>query len=153
MPATIAITVAPPSVSRTTCRSAAEVLFAAPLLTLGALGLWQAVLVVWASFALSQAAAAGAREAALPHANRASIEAAVDRALTGRPYASRRGPIEIAINDWPAGDASLPFAASGDRICIRVELPASAVAPDLLRCVGLTLAHDTLTAAAIARKR
>lgn len=130
----------------------AKCLFVLPLLTVAALGLWQVTLLAWAWLVLSQAANAGAIEASLPRAGRASIEAAVDRALIGRSIAKERGPIEIAINEWPSGDIAIPCAVSGDRMCVRVRLRAAAVAPDFLRCVGLSLADDMLSATAVVRK-
>jgi len=148
MSATTAITAAPAPYARAALRTWAEVLLAAPLLTLGAIGVWQGLLLVYTSLVLSQAAAAGAHEAALPRATRVTIEAAVDRALSTYAFAHRRGAIEIAINDWPAGESSLASAVRGDRVSVSVDMPAIAAVPDLLRCVGLSLAHDTLSASA-----
>lgn len=110
------------------------------------------MLLIHASLVLSQAAAAGAHEAALPRATRVSIEAAVDRALSTHAFADRRGAIEIAVNDWPVGESSLASAVRGDRISVSVELPAIAAVPDWLCCVGLSLAHDTLSASGQATK-
>lgn len=153
MSATTAITTEVPHARPVTLRTAAGVLLAAPLLSIGLLGIYQVVLVMWASVVLSQAAAAGAREAALPRATRDSIDSAVDRALSGHAFAERRGAIELTVNDWPAGDSSLAYATTSDRIGVRVELPAVAAVPDLLAIVGLSLVGDQLSGSAEVKKR
>jgi hypothetical protein len=80
---------------------------------------------------LERAAAAGLREAVLPHATSRSVAAAVRRRLAGDRGLEHSTSIALTINGWQVSGA-VRFE-TGDHIAVALAIPAAVSLPDWLR--------------------
>jgi hypothetical protein len=87
----------------------------------------------------------GAREAALPDATTASVQAVVDEALRNWRFADDVEPIVIEPVDPQT-------ALTGEPVSVRVCVASTAAVPDMLKWIGLSFEGHELCAEYIARK-
>jgi hypothetical protein len=108
-------------------------------------------MLLMADQAISAAASIGAREAALPSATTARVEAVVKEVLDSWRFFDELEPVEICVNGAPA---SPDMAATGDIISVKLRAPSAAAAPDLLKMFGDTfsIADKELCHKGVARK-
>jgi hypothetical protein len=85
-------------------------------------------------------------EASLPRATHESVAAAAGRALGGRPHLASMLLTETRVNGRVQLHATPWSAAPGDVVTVRVATLASAVVPDWLAGIGLSLDGQVLQA-------
>ncbi|MEX0867052.1 MAG: TadE/TadG family type IV pilus assembly protein [Pirellulales bacterium] len=102
--------------------------------------------------AIQAAASAGAREASLPGATAARVQAVVEQAVDGWRFAADIAPVEIEINGAPAAGSDLQNADTGDRISVRVKVAATSAVPDMLNVFGISIAGEEIAATYIMRR-
>jgi hypothetical protein len=122
-----------------------ELMLTLPLLLLVMVGTVLFALLLLASQAVHAAAGVGTREAALPDATIASVQAVVDEALSSWRFANEVEPIVIEPADPQA-------ALTGEPVSVRVCVASTAAVPDLLKWIGLSLEGHELCAKYVARK-
>lgn len=115
-------------------------------------------ILLMASQGLAAAANIGAREAALPSADYASVTTAVQTALDG--YVWKTDPqleVSIFVNGnidrgplFPPEE--LAAAITGDVVSVVVSIPMDRVAPDALKFVGISIAGRELRSTFVTRR-
>jgi hypothetical protein len=130
------------------CCTCTEFLFAAPVVAIATVLIWQFVDLVRAEAALHHAAQIAAQEAVLPKATIRSVAEAATRGLRGTRLFEVTDKPTITVNDRPLLRDSLDLLQSGDRVEVTLGVYAVDVAPNLLRPLGLSLDGQKLGATA-----
>ena len=94
-------------------------------------GLTQFAYLVAAEHALNLAARAGATEATMPRATFQSVNAAIERRLTGLSLQNGQLQVNFLQNGTPVGRQIRP--SDGDRISLTISVPSAATLPTWLR--------------------
>jgi len=128
-----------------------EMLLALPILLALLLATLQFAMLLMSDQAISAAASIGAREAALPSATTARVEAVVNEVLDGWRFFADLEPIEIRVNGFLAAPET---ATTGDIVSVKVRVASNAAAPDLLEIFGseYSIAAKELCHQGVARK-
>jgi len=120
------------------------------LMVVGFAGLQLSMMLI-ASQALGAAAHVGAREATRPGASADSVAANVSGALQGFNF---QDDVEVVIfiNGLTEIVSPLVDAVTGDEVSVTVRVPATKVAPDALKFVGITFYETNLQTTYVMRK-
>jgi Flp pilus assembly protein TadG len=129
-----------------------EMILVIPILLAVVLALVQFGVTLMSMQGISAAARVGTRQATLPSATQASVEAAVAQVLAGWHFAGNE-TTEIFVNGLPVSAANpLTNAVTGDAVAVRVTVPTSDAVPDLLKFVGGSIVGQTLKTEFVLRK-
>lgn len=117
-----------------------ELILVLPIALVLIFGVIETSLLWSCSHRVQAAAAAGCRVATYPgatmYAVRQAIESSLDKSALVQAY-------QVEVAGGPR---------SGDEICVTVNVPQTACAPDLLRVVGFSLQGNVVTARSIMRR-
>ena len=116
-----------------------EALLVIPILLAVVLAVVEFALILSAEQKLAEASGVGCRTGSLGHSDH-DVRAAVKAVIGDQKY----DPDRVHIRRW-----NDPHA--GPMIEVRVDLPAKAASPNLLRSVGIDLSGDTLTGRTVMR--
>lgn len=122
-----------------------ELILVLPILLIVILATVEFGMLLASGQAVNAAAGVGAREATLPGATPAKVQAAVQRAVASWRFARRLDAVQIS----PAHPQD---ARTGDPVKVTVSVDSAAAAPNLLRFVGVSLAGQKLSASYVLRK-
>lgn len=126
-----------------------EMMLVLPVLLVVILAVVEFSMLLLSSQAVAGAASVASRQATLPGADAADVQAAATQALAGWKFA---GDVttQITVNGIPESSSPLSLAATGDVIAVTVEVPSLSAVPDVLRYIGITLAGKTITTTYVA---
>jgi Flp pilus assembly protein TadG len=129
-----------------------EMVMILPILLLVLMGGVEFTLLLSAGQAVSTAAEAGAREAALPSSTKASIQAAVARALEGYVWRTKQETL-VFVNQVKDTTGTLVTAAhTGDIVQVTVNVAARHTAPDVLSIVKISLNTNDVTSSFVVQR-
>ncbi len=116
-----------------------EALIVIPILLAIVLAVVEFAMILSAEQKLAEASGVGCRTGSLGHSDH-DVKAAVKAVIGDKRY----DPDRIHIRRWKDKHA-------GPMIEVKVEMPATAASPNLLRSVGIDLSGDTLTGRTVMR--
>ena len=128
-----------------------EMILTLPILLVVGLAIVQFSMMLMGSQAVSAAAHAGVRAAALPGSSNASVVATVHRALESRSFQNDVNVL-ILVNDKTELAKPLITATTGDKVSVTVSVNATKVAPNALRLIGISLTDTELHQTFVMRK-
>ena len=128
---------------------ALELIMVLPILLMVLLATVEFGILLMSSQGVGAAAAHGSRNAALPSSNKASVEAAVNTALSGYIWQTKAKTV-IFVDSGSGfvkdtGGGTLASAPSGSIVSVTVEVNMNDAAPDLLKYFGISIAPATPT--------
>jgi len=129
-----------------------ELLIVLPILLIVMCAVVQFTMLLMASQTVHAAAAAGAREAALPGATAQTVQHRVQEVVENWRFADSLAPVEIYVNDQPEYTYPLYEAVPGDVVRVNITVDALATTPDLLQFIGLSLRNEKLNSTFVMRK-
>ena len=136
---------------------AIELVVALPILLVILLAFVEFGILLTASQGISAAAQLGAREAVLPGATSASVNATIQSALAGYIWRNTPAPnkeVVIFVNGLKDNGVNnrLANAVSGDVVTVTLTVKMQIVAPNLLQFVGVSIQGKDLTTTFVTRK-
>ena len=133
-----------------------ELVMVLPVLFAVLVGTVEFGILLMSSQGVSAAANIGAREAALPSSDLASVTAAVHTALEGYIWDNPPVPgvveVRVLVNGTLDTGTLLANAAAGDIVTVIVDCPMDSAAPDALSIFGISLAGRELTSTFVTRR-
>jgi len=128
-----------------------ELVLTVPILMALVLALVQFSIMLASSQTISAAANVAARQATIPSASAASVEAAVAQVVHGWQFAGHQEVI-ILVNGVPEASSPLEDAVTGDVISVKVRVPTIEASPDLLDFIGTSISGQYLQSTFVMRK-
>jgi len=129
-----------------------EMILVIPILLAVVLALVQFGITLMSMQGITAAARVGTRQATLPSATQASVEAAVSQVLAGWHFAGKE-TTEIFVNGSPVNAGNpLTNAVTGDAVAVRVTVPTTDAVPDLLKFIGGSIVGQDLKTEFVLRK-
>lgn len=125
-----------------------EMLFILPLLIIVLLGIAEFSFMLLGMQAIAASANVGAREASLPSATDATVEAAVNDALAGWAFQGKQ-ETKTFVNGV---DVDVTTAVTGDNTQVSVILKTTHAVPDMLNFIGLSVAGQEIRATFVTRR-
>lgn len=134
---------------------ALELIMVLPVLFIILLATVEFGILLMASQGVGAAANVGSRNAALPSSSKASVEAAVNTALSGYAWDGMHETVifvDQGLGFVKDNGLVLQSAPSGSIVSVTVNVPMDDAAPDLLKFFGISIANKDLTTTYVTRK-